>query len=350
MVQATSPQTAESVGPEGTQPPLGPLAQAVEAFLAALALRRQSPHTLAAYRRDLSRLLPQFSDARPSDLRAADLRRLLADLHRGGLSPRSIRRLLAAWRSFFDWLIEQSAADRMAGSEEALSANPAQQLRAPRAARLLPKALSVDAACAFVAAEQGEDPLEDPASWLLARDRALMELTYSCGLRLSELVSLDLRETPETISLLDLAAGELRVRGKGQKTRLLPIGGPAKRAVEAWLTRRAQRLVELGRVDQPALFIGQRGERLSGRTIQRRFAVRAQASGLGVGVHPHMLRHSFASHLLQSSGDLRAVQELLGHAQIATTQVYTHLDFQRLAQVYDQAHPRARRKPDPSAQ
>lgn len=326
----------------------GPLGQAIDEFLAARTLQRQSPHTLAAYGRDLARLSQHFPETPPDQIRGPDLRRLLGELHRVGLSPRSIRRMLAAWRSFFDWLIEQSVANLQSDPGRLLQANPAQLLRAPRAARLLPKALSVDAACAFVSPVMPEGSAE--GAWLSLRDRALLELTYSCGLRLSELVSLDLVETPVTVSLLDLSTGELRVRGKGQKTRLLPIGGPAREAVLAWLPARSRLLEGLGRQGMPALFVGQRGERLSGRTIQRRFAARAKASGLGIGVHPHMLRHSFASHLLQSSGDLRAVQELLGHAQIATTQVYTHLDFQRLAQVYDQAHPRARRKPDPSAQ
>jgi len=277
--------------------------------------RRLAAHTLAAYSRDCA-LLEKLSAGRdPRELGAADIRRFVASLHGGGLAPRSLARLLSAWRGFFDWLVRSGD----------LAANPCQGIRAPRAARTLPEALSPDDASRLVALEDGSD--------LGLRDRALFELAYSCGLRVSELTGLD-------VGSVDASSGEVRVTGKGSKTRIVPVGGPALEALARWLPVR-DRLAAAG---EPALFVGRSGRRLAPREVQRRIKRRAALAGLGVDVHPHMLRHSFASHVLQSSGDLRAVQEMLGHASIASTQVYTHLDFQHLAKVYDAAHPRARRK------
>lgn len=277
--------------------------------------RRLAAHTLAAYSRD-GALLEKLSAGRdPRELGAADIRRFVASLHGGGLAPRSLARLLSAWRGFFDWLVRSGD----------LAANPCQGIRAPRAARTLPEALSPDDASRLVALEDGSD--------LGLRDRALFELAYSCGLRVSELTGLD-------VGSVDASSGEVRVTGKGSKTRIVPVGGPALEALARWLPVR-DRLAAAG---EPALFVGRSGRRLAPREVQRRIKRRAALAGLGVDVHPHMLRHSFASHVLQSSGDLRAVQEMLGHASIASTQVYTHLDFQHLAKVYDAAHPRARRK------
>lgn len=317
------------------------LSQAISAYLRELSLRSLSAHTLSAYERDLQWLMRSEAARPPSAFRAEHLRPLLVEMSRKGLSPRSIRRALAAWRGFFSWLMERSGEP----GQPRLPANPAAALRAPRAARLLPKALSVDAACAFVAMND-PDAADD---WIRLRDAALLELAYSCGLRLSEMASLDVRpHTREGRGYIDLQAKEVMVIGKGKKARSLPVGGPALEALSAWLPARQTLLTSRGVVsDELALFVNARGGRLSGRSIERRFSERARRAGLGMAVHPHMLRHSFASHLLQSSGDLRAVQELLGHAQIATTQVYTHLDFQRLAQVYDAAHPRAKRRVPP---
>jgi integrase/recombinase XerC len=277
--------------------------------------RRLAAHTLDAYSRDAALLERLAAGRDPRELGAADMRRFVASLHGGGLSPRSLARLLSSWRGFFDWLARHRE----------IAANPCKGIRAPRAARTLPEALSPDDASRLVALEDDTD--------IGIRDRALFELAYSCGLRVSELTGLD-------VSAVDPASGELRVTGKGSKTRIVPVGAPALEALARWLPVRAR----LAAAGVEALFLGRSGRRLSPREVQRRIKHRAAAAGLTVDVHPHMLRHSFASHVLQSSGDLRAVQEMLGHASIASTQVYTHLDFQHLAKVYDAAHPRARRK------
>jgi integrase/recombinase XerC len=277
--------------------------------------RRLAARTLDAYARDAALLERLAAGRDPRELGAADMRRFVASLHGGGLSPRSLARLLSSWRGFFDWLARHRE----------IAANPCKGLRAPRAARTLPEALSPDDASRLVALEDDTD--------IGIRDRALFELAYSCGLRVSELTGLD-------VSAVDPASGELRVTGKGSKTRIVPVGAPALEALARWLPVRAR----LAAAGVEALFLGRAGRRLSPREVQRRIKHRAAAAGLTVDVHPHMLRHSFASHVLQSSGDLRAVQEMLGHASIASTQVYTHLDFQHLAKVYDAAHPRARRK------
>jgi integrase/recombinase XerC len=307
-----------------------PVAPGIEQFLEELRTqRRASPHTVAAYRRDLVGLSELAAGRAPAGLTAHDIRGFVARLHGAGRSPATIARTLSAWRTYYAWLIERRGVD----------VNPVAGVRAPRREKRLPKALSADQAVQF-AAHEGE------AGWLAARDHALVELLYSSGLRLTELVSLDWRHfeaeesKPRSTSWIDLDSGEATVLGKGSKTRSVPIGSHAREALSKWLMARAT----LQRTNERALFISARGGRLTARSVQSRLERLSRALGLGVHVHPHVLRHSFASHLLQSSGDLRAVQELLGHANIATTQIYTRLDWQHLAKAYDAAHPRARRK------
>ncbi|KAA3629067.1 MAG: tyrosine recombinase XerC [Proteobacteria bacterium] len=281
--------------------------------------RRLSANTVTAYRRDIGRLA-DFADAtRIDEWRGIDsriARQFPARLHQAGQSGRSIARTLSAARALYRFLIR----------EKRIQHNPFQGVRAPKSRRKLPRTLNTDEAEALVSFEASSD--------IDLRDRALLELVYSCGLRVSEVATLD-------ISRIDLAENLVTVTGKGNKTRRLPVGRLAADAMRAWLARRLK-LVEAG---QPAVFTTLAGRRLSVRAIQKRVAHIARRVGLDRRVHPHMLRHSFASHLLESSGDLRAVQELLGHAYISTTQVYTHLDYQHLARVYDDAHPRARKKP-----
>jgi integrase/recombinase XerC len=306
-------------------------ASAVDDFLAELATqRRMSPHTVTAYTRDLARLAELAGGTELPALTSHDVRHFVGRLHASGLAPTSIARTLSAWRSFFQWLSDRGQA----------KANPVVGVRGPRRPKRLPKALSADQAVTL-AASTPDDTL------LAQRDHALVELLYSSGLRLSELTSLDWRHfaaqgtQPASVSWVDLEGAEATVRGKGSKTRTVPIGAPALEALRRWLAVRSS----IQRCDERALFVSARGERLAPRSVQARLGQLARRLGLGVHVHPHMLRHSFASHLLQSSGDLRAVQELLGHANIATTQIYTQLDWQHLAKAYDAAHPRARRKP-----
>jgi integrase/recombinase XerC len=295
----------------------------VEQFLAELAhQRRASPHTLTAYRHDLA-LLQTAADGRTlNKLQSHELRRQAMRLHGQGLAARSVARTLSAWRAYFRWLARKGQ----------LTVDPCVGLRAPKRPRALPKALGIDQAAALLATP-GDDPLA-------LRDRAMFELFYSSGLRLAELASLDLVAGRNMAGGLDLASGEVTVTGKRAKTRTVPVGARAVLALEDWIAQRTA----LAATGEPALFVGRRGTRLTPRAIELRLAHWAKKSGLGLHVHPHMLRHSFASHVLQSSGDLRAVQEMLGHASIATTQIYTHLDFQHLAKVYDAAHPRAKSK------
>lgn len=280
--------------------------------------RRLSPHTDAAYARDLAALV-QFCDAQGlADWRMVDsqyVRVFAARSHAAGLDPRSIQRRLSAVRSFFGFLLREGV----------LKKNPAHEVRAPKSAKRLPRTLDADQMARLL-----EIPADDP---LAVRDRALMELFYSSGLRLSELVALDVTD-------VDLADRTVRVLGKGRKTRIVPVGRMAVQAIEKWLTERPG----LARSDERAMFVGRNGRRLGARAIQSRVAYWARRQGIGVHVHPHLFRHSFASHLLESSGELRGVQELLGHADISTTQIYTHLDFQHLARIYDATHPRARKK------
>jgi integrase/recombinase XerC len=303
---------------------------AVDEFLAELTTqRRMSPHTATAYARDLARLQALASPSPLAELTAQDIRRFVGRLHASGQAPSSIARTLSAWRSFYRWLSDRGSA----------RANPVVGVRGPKRSRRLPKALSADQAV-VLAAGVADD------TRIALRDHALVELLYSSGLRLAELTSLDWRQfgadggRPASHSWVDLSAAEATVRGKGSKMRTVPIGAPALAALKRWLDVRAS----VPGCDERALFVSARGERMAARTVQARLAQLARRLGLGVHVHPHMLRHSFASHLLQSSGDLRAVQELLGHANIATTQIYTQLDWQHLAKAYDAAHPRARRK------
>lgn len=281
--------------------------------------RRLSPQTRLSYRRDLGQLMHFCEQRQIPHWDALDIhavRQYVAWRHRNGLSGRSLQRELSALRSFFNYLLR----------EDRVRLNPADGVSAPRSARKLPKTLDVDQVSQLL--EPGPD--EGP---LALRDQAMMELFYSSGLRLSELVGLDLQD-------VDLKDGTVVVTGKGNKTRIVPVGRYARRAIEDWLPVRAG----WAKAGQLALFVSRQGGRLGPRSVQQRLRDWAVRRGLPEHLHPHKLRHSFASHVLESSGDLRAVQELLGHADISTTQIYTHLDFQHLAKVYDQAHPRARRR------
>ncbi|MBV8909140.1 MAG: tyrosine recombinase XerC [Gammaproteobacteria bacterium] len=295
--------------------------------------RRLSRHTDESYARDLRALVrfcDRFGIGDWSRLDSQHVRTFAAHSHAGGLSARSIQRRLSAVRSFYAFLLREAptaaAAARGSGrAERRVTGNPAVDVRAPKAARRLPHTLDAD---------QMARLLEIPAGdALTVRDRAMMELLYSSGLRLAELVGLDLTS-------LDLKDRLVRVVGKGGKSRIVPVGRYAVEALRRWLTQRPK----LARSGETALFVGRGGERFGPRAVQTRIAYWARRQGLGVPVHPHLFRHSFASHLLESSGELRGVQELLGHADISTTQVYTHLDFQHLARIYDATHPRARRK------
>lgn len=287
----------------------------LDRYLAALTHeRRYSALTLKAYRRDLEEFLAYAgSSSTPWD--AAQVRAWLADQHRHQRSPATIQRKLSALRSFLNYLV----------SEGELDHNPADGVRAPKKARPLPKALEVDRLSHFL----DNMPRDDA---LALRDRAILELLYSSGLRLAELAALDCATVTRGRSW--------QVTGKGNKSRMIAVGETAMNAIRDWLAVRG----ELADPAEPALFISKRGGRLSARGIQQRLETWARRLGLGQHLHPHMLRHSFASHLLQSGGDLRGVQELLGHANLSTTQIYTRLDYQHLANVYDAAHPRARRK------
>ena len=294
-------------------------------YLAQLATQRQlSPHTIAAYRRDLAELAALLGAPDWQQVQHADIRRLASTLHAQALSARSIARKLSSWRGFFDWLAQHVA----------LAANPVDGVRAPRRPASLPKALSVDAAVQLVAGAPQAHP--EPAELC---NRAMFELLYSSGLRVSELAAIDVAQTGAALGWLDVAGGEVIVTGKGNKMRKVPVGSHALAALAAWLAVRPP-----PQDGSAALFVSARGSRMSVRVIQLRLKAHAARAGTAVNVHPHVLRHSFASHLLQSSGDLRAVQEMLGHASITSTQVYTALDFQHLAAVYDQAHPRAKSK------
>jgi integrase/recombinase XerC len=295
------------------------LADGVRRFLASLSNeRRLSPRTAASYGRDLEALLAYCESQQVVEWNRLDtqhVRSFAAQCHRRGLAPRSIQRRLSAVRSLCRFLIREGE----------LSQNPAVGVQAPKAGKRLPTTLDTDT-MARLLAFRGDGTLG-------LRDKAIMELFYSSGLRLAELLGLDLAD-------LDLRDRTVRVLGKGGKARIVPVGRHAAEALIRWLPERAS----LAAVDEAAVFVGVGGRRLGPRIVQRRIARWARLQGLPVHVHPHMFRHSFASHLLESSGDLRAVQELLGHANIGTTQVYTHLDFQHLARIYDVAHPRAKRR------
>ncbi len=276
-----------------------------------------SAHTSTNYARDIELLFALAPELSLDRFGGHAIRRAIAQLHARGLSGKSLARMLSAWRGFFGWMVRHHG----------LGANPCTGVRAPKSPKQLPKALSPDAAQQLL--ERSCDDVLD------VRDKAVCELAYSSGLRLAELIGLDVADAHAM-----LRNAEVTVIGKGRKTRAVPVGKKACEAIAAWLEARPR----LARSDEPALFVSERGRRLSPRAVQSRVKRWALRAGLGAPLHPHVLRHSFASHVLQSSGDLRAVQEMLGHASIATTQIYTKLDFQHLAKAYDQAHPRARKK------
>jgi integrase/recombinase XerC len=280
--------------------------------------KQYSELTAENYARDLGHLFELAAQTPLAELKIHHIRRYIAQLHSKGLGGRSLARMLSAWRGFFTYLMR----------DHGLADNPCVGLRAPKSAKTLPQALSPDEAARMV--DLPTDTTE------AIRDKAIFELFYSSGLRLAELVDLDLEPMRA-----DIAAGEVRVTGKGNKTRIVPLGQFAVTALKAWLVVRDQ----LAKAGEAALFVGQRGSRISPRVVQLRMKQWGIKQGITSNVHPHLLRHSFATHVLQSSGDLRAVQEMLGHASISTTQVYTHLDFQYLSKIYDAAHPRARKKP-----
>jgi integrase/recombinase XerC len=316
--------------------PAGSNRTQVDGYLDSLQHQRKlSPHTIDGYRRDLCVLL-ELSAALPTapavnEVTHFQIRKFAAQLHAKGLHARSIARSLSAWRGFFDWLAQQMP----------LASNPVDGVKAPKRAKPLPKALAADDAVRLVASAS---PGKDAKSTLQQCNRAMFELLYSSGLRVSELAGLDLRYVQQeghvSLGWIDLDEGSVTVTGKGRKMRSVPVGSAALEALREWIAVRAT----LVKADPHPLFLSERGSRMSPRVIQMRLKAHAQAIGIPADVHPHVLRHSFASHVLQSSGDLRAVQEMLGHASIAATQVYTSLDFQRLAQVYDAAHPRAKKQ------
>lgn len=304
--------------PADTQPDTAahPDAALLDGFISHLAHeRRLSPLTCSHYRRDVLALFELAADTSLRDLHIHQLRRYIAILHGRGLSGKTLARMLSTWRTLYRYLAR----------DHGFSANPALGLKAPKHEKKLPAALSPDIAAHLV--------VPDEDNVLAVRDAAILELFYSSGLRLAELTGMKLQN-------LDIAQAELHVTGKGAKTRIVPIGRFALQAMQKWLSLRAN----IAAPGEARIFLGRTGQPLTARAVELRVAHWSKKLGLGIHVHPHMLRHSFASHLLQSSGDLRAVQELLGHANISTTQVYTHLDWQHLAKVYDASHPRAKKK------
>lgn len=337
MSKATARKSAEPLNRRVTLRDPAPL------WLERLRVERgYADKTLASYRQALL-LLCDFAADRPFEsIREADIRQWVAMMARRQLSARSIAQRLSVWRGFFEFVGEQRTA-RTGGKRSDSPdgyANPARGVRAPRVPKRLPKALSPDMAHQLAEYEPG-DSFED------IRDKAMLELFYSCGLRLSEMCALDATYVDEpgyrSTSWLDMREAQVTVKGKGSKSRVVPVGRVALAALTTWLQQLDTWRTAHPGAEARALFVGTRGARVSPRTVQARLKQIALKRGVPANVHPHVLRHSFASHLLQSSGDLRAVQELLGHASIATTQVYTALDFQRLAKVYDDAHPRARK-------
>ena len=294
--------------------------------------KRLAARTVELYALDLAKLADVASAQQLAltDVKNHHVRRWIASMHSGGRSGRGIALILSGWRGFYAWL----------GRQSLVASNPVQDVRAPKAPKPLPKALAVDDAVQFA------DFVSEDAPWLEARDAAMVELLYGSGLRVGELVGLDAVASAQARGWVDMQAAQAHVLGKGSKRRSVPVGGPALRALTRWLDLRAT-LTASGKseADSAALFLGRNGTRLSAQSVWQRLKRRSQLAGLNTPVHPHMLRHSFASHVLQSSSDLRGVQELLGHANISTTQVYTRLDFQHLAKAYDAAHPRARAKP-----
>jgi integrase/recombinase XerC len=279
--------------------------------------RGLSPLTRENYARDIKRLIQLADSHALNTLQNLQIRRFVATLHSKGLGGKSIARMLSSWRGFFDFLVNRHQ----------FAANPVIGLRAPKSPKTLPQALSIEQATKLV------DISDDDT--LAVRDHAILELFYSSGLRLSELVNLNL-------DAMDFSEGTVEVTGKGNKTRIVPMGAHAMKAIQKWLQVRST--IQINDTDSKPVFIGLQGRRVGARNLQLRLKEWSIKQGIHSSVHPHMLRHSFASHVLQSSGDLRAVQEMLGHANISTTQVYTHLDYQHLAKVYDNAHPRAKKK------
>jgi integrase/recombinase XerC len=297
--------------------------------------RRLAPRSLALYGEALQRLQNFAAQAgvRLVDVPTHQVRRWAAQLHGAGLAPRSIALVLSAWRGFYRWL----------GRDGLVANNPVDGVRAPKAGRPLPKALSVDQAMALADRGSRSAAADGPGGGravLAVRDHCIVELLYGCGLRVGELTGLDVRAGADAAGWVDAADASAQVLGKGSKRRGVPVGAAALKALAAWLAVRD----EWAHTGEPALFVSRRGTRLTASQVRSRLKMNAVHAELPTHVHPHMLRHSFASHLLQSSGDLRAVQELLGHANISTTQVYTKLDFGHLSKIYDAAHPRARRK------
>ena len=294
--------------------------------------KRLAARTVELYALDLAKLA-DFASAQQlalTDVKNHHVRRWIASMHSGGRSGRGIALILSGWRGFYAWL----------GRQSLVASNPVQDVRAPKAPKPLPKALAVDDAVQFA------EFVSEDAPWLEARDAAMVELLYGSGLRVGELVGLDAVASAQARGWVDMQAAQAHVLGKGSKRRSVPVGGPALQALTRWLDLRTT-VTASGKseADSAALFLGRNGTRLSAQSVWQRLKRRSQLAGLNTPVHPHMLRHSFASHVLQSSSDLRGVQELLGHANISTTQVYTRLDFQHLAKAYDAAHPRARAKP-----
>ncbi len=297
--------------------------------------KRLAARTVTLYTLDLAKLQALATAAGVELLQVQNhhIRRWVAQMHSGGRSGRGIALIMSGWRGFYVWL----------GREGLVSSNPVQDVRAPKAPKPLPKALGVDDAVQFADFESEDDP------WLEARDAAMVELLYGSGLRVGELIGLDVVASKSAKGWIDVQAAEAHVLGKGSKRRTVPVGTAALKALECWLQLRGSSSaqgavpVHVSEADAAnALFTGRRGTRLTAQSVWQRLQRRSKQAGLLAPVHPHMLRHSFASHLLQSSGDLRAVQELLGHANITTTQIYTRLDFQHLAKAYDAAHPRAK--------
>ena len=291
---------------------------AIEDYLEELRVaRRCSPHTISNYARDLKAVARSATERKLADwqrITSSDVRAIVAEQHRAGIAGRSLARRLSAVRGLYNFLIKLGRAEN----------NPAADILAPKDKKALPATLDPDEVSRLL-----KENLSDP---MICRDLAMFELMYSSGLRLAELVGIDLVN-------LDLSVGQVRITGKGGKTRELPVGQPAVDAINKWLSYRRM----MPGADDKAVFLSSRGKRIAPRTVQMRLKKLAESQGLSRDCYPHMLRHSFASHMLESSGDLRAVQELLGHADISTTQIYTHLDFQHLAKVYDESHPRAKR-------
>ena len=309
----------------------------IEAYLEHVRVeKRLASRTVELYALDLSKL-SAFASAVGSatgealtltDVKNHHIRRWVATMHSGGRSGRGIALILSGWRGFYAWL----------GRQGKVASNPVQDVRSPKAPKPLPKALGVDDAVQFADFQSDDD------AWLEARDAAMVELLYGSGLRVGELVGLDVVASPQAKGWIDLQAAEAHVLGKGSKRRSVPIGATALRALERWLALRGDSGQTPSSDASAALFQGRHGTRLTAQSVWQRLQRRSLQAGMATPVHPHMLRHSFASHVLQSSSDLRGVQELLGHANISTTQVYTRLDFQHLAKAYDAAHPRAKSK------